>query len=234
MEKIWLITNSGKPIALRKKTSSKYSEDIKLSMMISHQRLSFDVNKVASAEILTPFNFRGRPIMMHLISIAAGIFVGGIMQLEPILSAIVLLTFAVNSLLFQIDFSPPHRLVRVKKYDETTQCLVIKGEDIKSFMAKIPKTEKIDDPTPTDFNDIEIGEINIKKYGMVTIICSISLMFLIKNIKEMQELGENGFMAWFVYMVTAITLTVATAGCIRIITDTYKMRKSRPKRHKID
>lgn len=224
MEKIWILSDSGNAIALKHQKDMIYREDIKIEMMLKEERLGIDLKNINSLEIIAPYKFKNKVFIKYIITLIIGITIGSILQLDPLISAIVLLTFGFNSLLFQINFNLPHQLIRLTDKDNKNICIVVKVEDLENLCNIIGAVIELEKLKPEKFNDVEKKQIDLKKYGLVTIISSISLLLIVKIMKSSQHNNELYYNI-FTYSAAIATGIICLLGCYKVVYNTYKLHK---------
>ena len=128
-EKLWLITEDGRPLALTRGNDGIYREPVTVKQVFVQRRHAIDLSTQTRIEPVAPYHFKGRPLLILLLGIAIGIVAGGLMNIEPVVSAIVVTTFAISTLLFQSGVASEYKMLRATG-PEGPRCIVVSEEDV--------------------------------------------------------------------------------------------------------
>lgn len=227
-EKLWLVAEDGRPVALRRGDDGVHREPVTVKMVFTPQRHALDLSQQNTIEAIAPYHFKGKPLLVLLLGVAIGIVAAGLMDIEPVISAIVVLTFAVTTLLFQSGVASEYRLVRTSG-PQGIRCLVISDEDLRDFESAYPDAYvKESLPEPSQLTESEKAQVETQRYAFVTTSSALTLFALSGPLRRVIE-GEADLITTIATpIVFCAALAVAYTGVVKIAIATIKRIRQRP------
>jgi hypothetical protein len=215
-EKLWILGDGAKPIRLVRSSDGIYREPMNPKMIFIPKRHTLDLSTVNRAEPICPYHFKGKTPHFLMLGVAIGVFIGGIFNMEPIISAIVFLTFAVTTLLFHSNATSEYVLVRLQG-QSALKFIIVAQEDLlelKERYSQIYEDNECD--SPDDLTEKEQRIVRTQRYAFVTISSSITLFAMIRPMLDTFKVNTvtlESVMTWVVFLVA---LTMAYTGAIRV------------------
>lgn len=226
-EKIWLITEDGRPLALTRSSDGIYREPVTVKQVFVQRRHAIDLASQKKIEPVAPYHFKGRPLLILLLGIAIGIVAGGLMNIEPVISAIVVATFAVSTLLFQNGVASEYKMLRVDGAGGP-QCIVVAEEEVEG-LAKEHGDRFVNGqaPSPLALTEDEKDQVEIQRYAFVTTLSALALFALGAPLQRVLDGEADLISTIFTPMVALAALATAYVGAAKTAMRMIKVRKKR-------
>lgn len=232
-QKLWLIGENGRPLGMQHAGGGAYKEPLSIVMAFTNARHHLDLTAQDSVEDLAPYHFRTKAPLLVLMGISIGIAVGGMMNLEPLVAAIVVATFAVNSLLFQSGLPSEFRLLRASSRDGIV-CLVARDEDLEWIKGLTgDRWTQSPDATPKGLDQSETAQVDAIRYGFVAATSALTALALIRPLTRAIEDEGDTMIAVSTAIVFAIALAISYIGALRVVLRMAKIKRGQgtaPKR----
>ena len=227
---VWLLTAEGLPVRMEHEDEWQYREPLTAKMIFTQYRHRIDISKSTQIQLIAPYHFKGRPVLTHLLGVTIGILVAGIMDLEPLTSAFVVLTFAISTLLFGRTVNSGYWLIRCEHEKNPAQCIIINQEDLPIINKSMPETIiQPENVAPSFLNDDEKDRVELLRYSVVTVLSSISVIAMADTLNRVTS-GEEGLAVSITAPIVIATAAVlAVAGIIRIIVASIKIKNKASK-----
>lgn len=227
-EKMWLVSENGRPVPLQKSEDGIHREPVTVKMVFAPQRHVLDLAKQATIEPIAPYHFKGKPLLILLLGVTVGIVVAGLMDIEPVISAIVVLTFALTTLIFQSGAASEYRLVKTSG-PQGTRCIVVSEEDLDDLKAAYPQTFLEEEaPAPLILTESERAQVEILRYGFVTTCGALTLFALSRPLRRVFEGDADLVTTVATPVVFCAAAAIAYTGVAKIIISTIKRIRHRP------
>lgn len=215
-EKIWLITEDGRPLALARAKDGVYREHVTVKQVFVQKRHAVDLGDQERIEPVAPYHFKGRPILILLMGIAIGIVAGGLMDIEPVISAIVVATFALSTLAFQGGAASEYKMLRLTGQQGQT-CIVVAEEDIDDLARQHARAFVTGEaPSPLALTESEKNQVDLQRYGLVTTLSALTLIALGAPLRRIVNGEADVVSSIFTPMVALIALIMAYTGVVKI------------------
>ena len=230
-EKIWLINEDGRPLALTRASDGIFREPVTVKQVFTQRRHAIDLSAQTRIEPVAPYHFKGRPLLILLLGIAIGIVAGGLMNIEPIVSAIVVTTFAISTLLFQSGVASEYKMLRTIG-PEGPRCIVVSEEDM-GDLARDHEGRFItgESPSPYALTEAEKDQVEIQRYAFVTTLSALTLFALFAPLQRIFEGDADILSTIFTPMVAMVALATAYTGAVKTGLRLMKVRKARSGNH---
>lgn len=231
-DKIWLLTEGGHPVSLHRGKEGIYREAITVKMVFLPERHVLNLADQNTIELICPYHFKGRTLNVLLLGVAIGIVTGGMTSVEPILSAIVILTFALTTLLFHTNSTSEYVLLRTVN-NENVKFFIMAEEELDSL--KIKFTDKFIDntkPGATDLSENDKRIVDTLRFSIVTTsssITSFAMLPFVRQTIEGQNLSVQGVLNCMVFMIAIIMASLGAYGVVRSYATRLKREKSAEK-----
>lgn len=220
-DKIWLLTDGGNPVSLHKGKDGIYREAITVKMVFLPERHVLNIADQNSIELICPYHFKGRTLNVLLLGVAIGIVTGGMTSVEPILSAIVILTFALTTLLFHTNSTSEYVLLRTVN-NENVKFFIMAEEELDNL--KMAFSDKFIDktkPGATDLNDNDKRIVDTLRLSIVTTSSSITSFVMLPFVRqtiEGQDLSIQGLLSCIIFMIAIVMASVGAYGVVKSYT----------------
>lgn len=226
-EKIWLVTEDGRPLALTRSTDGIYREPVTVKQVFVQRRHAIDLSVQAKIEPVAPYHFKGRPLLILLLGIAIGIVAGGLMNIEPVVSAVVVTTFAISTLLFHNGVASEYKMLRTSG-TEGPRCIVVSEEDVDD-LAREHEGRFVtgEAPSPLALTESEKDQVEIQRYAFVTTLSALTLFALFAPLQRIAEGDADLLSTIFTPMVALVALATACVGATKTVMRMMKVRKNR-------
>lgn len=197
---IWLLDRNARPIRLVHEHAWVYRERLHPVMVFVPERHHADLATYDAIEIIAPYHFKGRLFLSHLLGVAVGIAAASILTVDPLATTIMVLTFALSTVLYHAPSSSQFRLARCIGGGEETTFLIIREEDLRDY----DKSPAITLARPTrpmapSLTVREERRIDQMRYGLVASLCGATAFFMAR----VADTAESGI------MVTSLAIAVA-------------------------
>lgn len=227
-EKMWLVAENGRPVPLQKGEDGIHREPVTVKMVFAPQRHVLDLTKQTAIEPIAPYHFKGKPLLILLLGVTIGIVVAGLMDIEPVISAIVVLTFALTTLIFQSGAASEYRLVKTSG-PQGVRCVVVSEEDLADLKTAYPQTFiEEDTPAPSLLTENERAQVEILRYGFVTTCGALTLFSLSGPLRRVFEGNADLVTTVATPVVFCAAAAIAYTGVAKIIISTVKRIRHRP------
>ncbi len=226
-EKLWLITEDGRPLALTRGADGIYREPVTVKQVFVQRRHAIDLTTQTRIEPVAPYHFKGRPLLILLLGIAIGIVAGGLMNIEPIVSAIVVTTFAISTLLFQSGVASEYKMLRAIG-PEGPRCIVVSEEDVADLSREHNgRFVTGEGPSPYALTEAEKDQVEIQRYAFVTTLSALTLFALFAPLQRVIDGDSDILSTIFTPMVALVALATAYTGAVKTGMRMMKVRKER-------
>lgn len=225
-EKIWLITDEGQPLGLERSEDGVYREPVTVKMVFVQQRHAVDLSKQDEIEPIAPYHFKGRPLFILLSGIAVGIVAGGLMNIEPVISSIVVATFAICTVLFHSSGASEYRLLQIGENGKKN-CIVASEEDISDLAKEFPDAFRSpQEASPAALTDKEKDQVAIHRYGFVTTLSALAFFALAQPLMRVFKGEADWVSTVFTPLVALAALVIAYIGAAKTGMRILKVMKS--------
>jgi len=227
-DKIWLLTEGGHPVSLHKGKDSVYREAITVKMVFLPERHVLNLAEQDTIELICPYHFKGRTLNVLLLGVAIGIVTGGMTSVEPLISAIVILTFALTTLLFHTNSTSEYILLRTVK-NENVRFFIMAEEELNNLKLNHPG-KFIDNTKPgaTDLNENDKKIVDTLRFSIVTTSSSITCFAMLPSVRETIEGSDASVQGLLKCLVFIIALVMASLGAYGVVRS-YSIRMKREK-----
>ena len=195
-------------------------------MIFVPERHEIDIGAYDRAEVIAPYHFKGRPVLVHLLGVVIGMLAAAIMDLEPVIASMVVLTFALSTLIFQTDIQSSFRLLRLTPDTGPVRFIVMHEEEL-SDLAQSGLITMVHPKTleAAMLGEREMVRIEITRYGLVTVLCALTALSLTGLVRSRLTSGMVDF-SDVLAAITAITaLLFAFFSCGRILQNALRLRR---------
>jgi len=216
---IWLVSRHSRPTRLEYLKDRTYRQTLSLKMVFVPQSHEINLDTATRMDIISPYHFRGRPVLAMLLGVTIGILVGGIMELEPIVSGLLVATFAISTMLFDLDAQSEHYLARVQDAEGKESYIILAHQDIPILKRAVRGgVSEIIDPEPGTLTEDESRRVTLMRYGVVTTLSATSFLALARVVwNSFAQQHGSPIISILGSIICLAALGIAATGAIRII-----------------
>lgn len=223
---IWLLGPNGRTVRLQHEAGWHFKEALHPLMVFIPERHEIDLARYDQAEVIAPYHFKGRPVLIHLLGVVIGMLTASIMNLEPVIASMVVLTFALSTLIFQTDIQSSYRMLRLIPASGPVRFIVLHEEEV----ADLEKCESPEMVHPkmleaAMLTERETVRVEITRFGLVAVLCSLTALSLTRLLQSRITSGFIDFSDVLAAATVIAALLAAFFSCVRIFQNAVLLRR---------